>query len=428
MIPDKQNRSGGLYYGWIVVGVIFLIGFTEAGVFQNILSIFMKPMAREFGWSRSIITGAIAVGSLGGGILSPFIGPVLDRYGPRKAAFYGVLILSLGLVSLSLLSRVWQLYLFFGTGRMIAMGVLNLVIAVSVSNWFIKKRGRAMGIAQLGSRLGAAVFPPFVQFLIFLVGWRPAWAGLGVVVFLMSAVPALLFLKRRPEDIGLWPDGDRPIPERSDLISETADGTVFGKPGQESPLTRKQVLKQPVFWLLVMVSSFLVFGGAGINFHLYPFLTDRGVSAGTAVFILSVIAVSGGVGGLLLGLLTEKYQAKKVLAIALAVLGILLCSIFWAIRNEAVLFVFALFFGLLRGGMLPLIPLVWAEVYGRESLGTVLSLSGPVRLTANALGPVFGGLCFDMLGDYVVPFLIFSSLFLMAGVLSYLAPEKSDRG
>ena len=112
----------------------FLIGLTQAGVFQNVLSIFLKPMAEEFGWNRSIITGSIAVGSLAGGILSPVIGPHLDRYGPRKAAFWGIAILSAGLIALSQLSSIWQLYLFFGTGRMIASGLLALAGIISIGD------------------------------------------------------------------------------------------------------------------------------------------------------------------------------------------------------------------------------------------------------------------------------------------------------
>jgi MFS family permease len=130
-----------IFYGWTIVTVTFLIGLTQAGVFQNVLAIFLKPMAEEFGWNRSIITGSIAVGSLAGGILSPLVGPYLDRHGPRKAAFWGITILSAGLIALSQLSSVWQLYLFFGTGRMIASSLLSLVVTVSVSNWFIEKRG-----------------------------------------------------------------------------------------------------------------------------------------------------------------------------------------------------------------------------------------------------------------------------------------------
>ena len=198
------------FYGWTIVAVAFLIGLTQAGVFQNVLSIFLKPMADEFGWNRSIITGSIAVGSLAGGILSPLVGPHLDRHGPRIPAFWGITILSAGLIALSQLSSVWQLYLFFGTGRMIASGLLALVVTVSVSNWFIEKRGRAMGISQLGSRIGIAFLPLLVQHIIISHGWRTAWAVLGIIVFAFSALPSLIFLKRRPEDVGLLPDGRTP--------------------------------------------------------------------------------------------------------------------------------------------------------------------------------------------------------------------------
>ena len=164
------------FYGWIIVGVAFLIGITQSGAFQPILAIFMKPMANEFGWSRSAITGSIAVGSLSAALLSPFIGPVLDRHGARMTAFWGILFLSLGLVGMTFVSRIWQLYLFFGMGRMIAVGILLLVISVSVSSWFIRKRGRAMGIVSLGPRLGSVFLPLLAQFFILVFGWRLAWS------------------------------------------------------------------------------------------------------------------------------------------------------------------------------------------------------------------------------------------------------------
>ncbi|MCX5826257.1 MAG: MFS transporter, partial [Deltaproteobacteria bacterium] len=154
------------FYGWIIVGVSFLIGFTESGVFQNILSIFMKPMVNEFGWSRASVTGAIAFGSLSGGLLSLVVGPILDRHGPRMVSFWGILLLSLGLGAMMFVTHIWQLYLFFGVGRMIAVGVLSLVTSVSIANWFVLLRGRAMGIKGIGERLGSALLPLMVQFLI----------------------------------------------------------------------------------------------------------------------------------------------------------------------------------------------------------------------------------------------------------------------
>src|SRR3972149_1972628 len=138
------------YYGWVIVGVSFLIGFTEAGVFQNILSIFMKPMVHDFGWSRGAVAGAVASGSLFGGLLSFSVGPLPDRHGPRLVAFWGILILSSGLIAMTSIAHIWQFYLFFGTGRMIAVGVLRLATSVAVANWFFRLRGRAMGIPSIG--------------------------------------------------------------------------------------------------------------------------------------------------------------------------------------------------------------------------------------------------------------------------------------
>lgn len=417
---DRQplTKKTGFFYGWIIVGVVFLIGFTEAGVFQNILSIFLKPMSLEFGWSRSTITGAIAVGSICGGLSSPFIGPILDKHGPRKLAFLGILALSLGLVALSLLSQAWQLYFFFGIGRMMAVGMLSLVISVSVSNWFIKKRGRAMGIAHLGSRIGSGVFPPFVQFLILGVGWRLAWGVLGVVVFILSAIPAILFLKRRPEDIGLLPDGEEARGE-----GDTPDTEDLSPPEPEPVWSRSQVMRSPSFWMLVIVTSFIRLSGAGFNFHIFPFLTDQGMSPKTAVLVLSIVAFASAGGSLLLGMLAERYSPKKLLAVSLVILSVLFVGVFGAVKNVPLIFALALAVGIVRGGLMPILPVIYAEYFGRSSIGTVLGLSGPFGFSANALGPIIGAVCFDLLGSYFVPFLIFSILLLIAGILSWVIPQ-----
>ncbi len=409
------------FYGWVIVSVTFLIGFTEAGAFQNILSIFLKPMASEFGWNRSLITGAITFGSIGGGIVSPFFGPILDRHGPRMVAFFGVLLLSAGLMALSFLVHPWQLYLFFGMARMIAVGILSLVISVTVSNWFSRRRGRAMGIALLGSRAGTAVFPLFVQFMIISVGWRMAWGGLGLTVFLLSAIPSLLFLKRKPEDIGLLPDGkvpDKGLGGNEDVSLDETESALEQR--ERHPWTREQALRTPAFWLLVMVSCLILFSGAGINFHLFPLLTDKGISTQSAVFVLSIAAASGAVGGLLMGFIAEKIQIKYLLAAILTILAVLIISLFWVVREGGIIFVFAVFFGLFRGGMMPLLPLIWAEFYGRTSLGTIFSMASPFRLTANALGPIFGAFCFDFLGGYTFPLILFAASFMLAGVIAVL--------
>lgn len=411
------------YYGWVIVAVSFLVGFTESGVFQNILSIFMKPMVDEFGWSRASITGAIAFGSLSGGLLSLAVGPILDRYGPRMVTFWGILILSLGLGAMMFATRIWQLYLFFGVGRMVAIGVLSLSVSVSIANWFVRLRGRAMGITKIGDRLGSALLPLMVQFLILSLGWRMAWGTLGVVVFLMSGIPALLFLRHRPEDMGLRPDGAPPASDRGGgHPSERPDASA----DESEPVwTRSQATHARAFWVLTSINSLIPFAQAGINFHIYPFLTDQGFTQTTAVWVLTTFAVSGMAGSAIWGVLTERVRIQPLLAANVIGNGLIFLLLFWAVRfrfegvsGTVVIFLLAALHGIFHGGRHPMIPLIWANFFGRRSLGSIYSLGNPFYFTANAIGPVFAGLFFDLFGSYSVPFHFFMVVFLISGIVT----------
>ncbi|MGD9045990.1 MAG: MFS transporter [Desulfobacterales bacterium] len=424
------------FYGWIIVGVAFLIGVTESAAFQAILAIFMKPMANEFGWSRAAITGSIAIGSLSAGLLSPFIGPVLDRHGPRMTAFWGILFLSLGLVGMTFVSRIWQLYLFFGTGRMIAVGILLLVIPVSVSNWFIRKRGRAMGIASLGPRLGSTLLPLLAQFFILVFGWRLAWSSLGVIVFLISGIPVLLFLRSRPESMGLLPDGDAGVSKEANS-NEPADHISEASfvPDSKYSLTRTQAVRTSTFWLLTTVNSLILFVQAGINFHMYPFLTDSGIAPMTAVLVLAVINFSGAFGSISWGVFAEKINVKTLLAVNVFFSSLLFLAIYWTALIQTsghtligMLFLLSVFYGVTSGGKPPLLNIIWADFFGRHSLGSILGYSNPIRLAANAVGPIFAALFYDIHGSYTYPFYIFAVGFFVAGFIciSMRAPKLSE--
>jgi MFS family permease len=414
-----------------------LIGVTESSAFQAILAIFMKPMVSEFGWSRAAVTGSIALGSICAGIISPFVGPILDRHGPKVVAFWGILVLSLGLIGMTFINRIWQFYLFFGTGRMIAMGLLTLVISVSISNWFVRKRGRAMGIAWLGSRFGSALLPVLVQYFILALGWRLAWSTMGVTVFLFSGIPALLFLRRRPEDMGLLPDGEVEYPtEAEEVECFSESGHAVSGHGYETALTRSQAIRTPVFWLLVSVHSLILFIQAGINFHIYPFLTDQGVHPMTAVVVLTMINLSGAFGSVGWGIFAEKIRIQTLLAVNVFVNGLAFLAIYrfvllsvsdsWEI---GVLFLLVALHGVTFGGRMPLLNVIWGDFFGRRTLGSIMSLSSPFGLTANAIGPLFAAFFFDIYGSYTFPFYFFIVCFALTGGLCLLMkpPAKRER-
>jgi MFS family permease len=415
------------FYGWIIVAVCFLVGFTESGVFQNILSIFMKPMVDEFGWSRASVTGAIAFGSICGGVLSLAVGPILDRYGPRMVTFWSILLLSAGLGAMMVVDHLWQLYLFFGVGRMIAVGVLALATSVSVANWFVRFRGRAMGITRIGDRLGGALLPVMVQFLILTLGWRLAWGALGGVVFLMSGIPALLFLRHRPEDIGLLPDGAPPASGNQgpgDSLKKEGPDEPSG--GDSEPVwDRAQATRTGSFWMLIVLSSLIPFAQAGLNFHVFPFLTDQGFSEMIAVLILSTFAVFGMAGSVVWGMLTEKFRIQSLLAANLMGNAAIFLSLYWVVQFKlkgalgiCIVFTLAALQGIFHGGRNPMIPTLWADFFGRRSLGSIYSLSNPFYFTTNAIGPIFGGFFFDLLGSYAFPFHLFIAVYFLSGIVS----------
>ena len=379
-------------------------------------------MAAEFGWSRATVAGSIAFGSLCGGVVSPFVGPILDRHGPRMVSFLGILVLSAGLVGMSFVQQAWQIYVLFGVGRMIAVGVLTMVVSVTVSNWFIRQRGRAMGITWLGPRIGSTLLPLFVQHVIKTHGWRTSWSALGLLLFLVSAIPALVFLRRRPEDIGLWPDG-KPLTPGGDpeKIWDHGATNTLSQTTLEPAWTRTEAVRTRSFWVLVLLNSILLFIGGGINFHVYPFLTDMGVTDETAVLAVSIMAICGALGGLVWGFLTEKSSTKILLSIEVGLGGLIFLAFFWFIKVGTIwnigigfIFIFVGIYGFLFGGIFPLLSILWAEFFGRASLGSIQGVVNPFRLTANAAGPFFGAVCFDLFGSYTFPFLTFSTLYFLS--------------
>jgi MFS family permease len=436
MIYSEERRYAlpKRYYGWTIVGVSFLIGFSESGVFQNILSIFMKPMVDELGWTRASVTGSIAFGSVCGGALSLLVGPILDKFGPRMVSFWGISLMCLGLFALMFVDRIWQLYLFFGVGRMIAVGLLSLVVSVSIANWFVRFRGRAMGIARIGDRLGATLLPLIVQYLILGLGWRLAWGSIGVILFLISGLPAVFFLRHRPEDMGLLPDGVAPAASTEDRADpEGGKNRNDSSPEDtETVWTRAQAMRTKTFWALALLNSLVPFMQAGINFHTFPFLTDQGLSATTAVWILSTFAVFGMIGSPLWGYLTERIRIQSLLAANLVGNGLIFLLFYWAVlvkgdseMGVGLIFLLAAVHGIIHGGRNPMLPVIWANFFGRRSLGSIYGMANPFFFTANAIGPIFGGFCFDLFGSYAIAFYVFAAVcFLSAIVPICTGPPK----
>src|SRR5689334_4364857 len=195
------------FYGWLIVAVTFVtmaIGVNARTAF----SLFYPPILTEFGWDRRVTAGAFSFGFVASGFMSPLIGRLMDRAGPRAVMELGVALMGAGLLLAPLTSQPWHLYLTIGV--MVGAGSVCLGYSgqsLFVPDWFIRRRGLAMGLAFGGVGIGSMTLLPWVQHMIEVAGWRAACTAMGLMVLIVLA-PINLLLRKRPEDLGLLPDGD----------------------------------------------------------------------------------------------------------------------------------------------------------------------------------------------------------------------------
>lgn len=416
---DRKERTAdrtGAFYGWTIVGVAFVAALTEVSFFNPVLGVFVRPLSDEFGWNRLTISLAISIGNVFGALLSPLAGAVLDRRGARLPMAFGAAVMGSSLLALAFTQALWWFYLFYFLGRGTAIGLVDMAIAVAVSNWFIQKRGLAMGFALLGNRMGMALLPLSVQLILLWADWRAAWIVLGIFVLTVAVVPALRFVRRRPEDMDLLPDGEvgssmvSPMP-----LAET-----------DSTWTVSQAVRTPSFWLLTLATSQILLISGGINLHQMPHLEERGLSSTLAVGVVAVFALTGGVGGLLAGYVRNRLGSRRTMVLTLAASSFGLVILVFA-DNAALAYFYGVWYGLSFGATVTVMGIIFADYFGRLVLGRIRGVVAPFNIAFNAAGPPLAGWAFDVSGSYVFVFSVFAALYLVAMVCIVLASPPASR-
>ncbi len=224
-LPRLLSARLPFYYGWIVLACLCCAGFARQGPAVATLSIFVEPLTREFGWSRTALSGAVSLGGILAALSSPLIGPALDRHGARLALCLAVLVTGIAMMLLSLTQSLLMFYLLFCVARMNWAGAFDLGIYSGVNNWFVARRAFATSIATVAQMAGLVAMPLIAQLAMRQHGWRGGWLAIGSTTLLIGLLPVWLFMVRRPEDLGLVPDRraadttlDSPAP------AATADG------------------------------------------------------------------------------------------------------------------------------------------------------------------------------------------------------------
>ena len=335
------------FYGWVIVGCTMCSGVVRQAAAVATLSIFLVPMTDEFGWSRTGISGAVSLGGVLGAFFAPFIGPLFDRHGSRALLVISAVAVSACCVALAGTQGLLWFYVAFGISRLMFSAPFEIGTTSAVTKWFVRRRAPAMSLLIMSTGLGLTILPLVVAAAIAIAGWRAGWLTLAVIAIVFGVVPQWFLLVRRPEDIGLEPDGTTTGAQPPASGARTI-GAV------EIDFTRTQALRSPTLWLL-MAYTLLVFPvQAGVSLHQAPHLIERGLSPTIAATIVSTFSLAGALSSLLFGYLGDRVPVRAALAVS-AVLLALGAVTMREVEGPLLGYTSAILFGAGIGGILTMI-------------------------------------------------------------------------
>lgn len=408
--PQKQSKW---FYGWTIVVVISIISFAGGVETNPVLGVFQIPMTNEFGWSRSLYTMPMSIGSFLGGIGGLIIGPIMDKHGARWVMGIAILIMGLTFILMGFVENISHHFILQILGRTVIASTFFMVVGVVIPKWFITMRGRAIAFANLGQRIGQIAFPVMAERILSFSSWRTAWIAMGFAVWISSLIPTFALLRRKPEDYGLLPDGFD-IRNQSSTPNHSYDS--------EESFNRRMVLKSSAFYLIAIAVCIQSFVTTTIHFHWFSYLTDIGISSSAAVISLSISPFVSMPISIMAGFSAEKIPVQKLMAVSYYFMALSIVLFLYADTNLiAHLFGFA--FGISTGVLFTVMNVVWADYFGRNSIGGIRGLVSPAHMLCNSLGPLMAAWSFDLTGSYNSIFIFSACLSALGGSLLLLAKK-----
>lgn len=406
---DLFYLTRGVFYGWWLVGIsVFLLTIMAVSVFQG-LGTFLVALQSEFGWSRTVLSGAFSLARAQGAVIGPVEGFLIDKMGNRRMILIGYCLMSFGFYLFSQMHSVWQFYVAFivitlGSGLGGWLAIVSLV-----NNWFVRKRSLAMATSMSGIHLGGFLVPILA---LGIQGYGIRWTTFGISVFLaLMILPVYKSLKNRPEDMGLLPDGDT----QADL--DMAKASFSGNPEEvEQEFTVRQALRTRAFWILTIVHLSSSISIVTLALHLVPKLTDMGMSLSGAATIVLIYTVMALPAQFIAGYLADRLPNPPLIFvfIALQAAAILLIAVSTQIYMALI---FAVLYGIGFGGRIPLLTAIRGKYFGRKAFATIMGISQMPNNIGMIFAPLFAGFMFDRTGTYLVPFGLFGILNLLGAFL-----------
>ncbi len=385
-----------MFYGWAIVFIVMIMAFGISGPRYS-FGVFFKPIASEFALNRTATSSLNSAFMIFCAVFTISGGWALDKYGPKAVFFFLGLLTGLSLIITSQTNSLWQLYLSYSLLLAAGTGSIYPVLNATVSRWFDKKRGLALGIAGAGTRLGLICFAPFSAFLISHFGWRISYVVMGLVVMVL-VLPISRLMRRGPGEVGALPDGV----ESTASLQEGIGGLKISRLGG---LSLSQTLKTGNYWGFMPVWMLLGFANMFMYTHIVPYATDIGISAMEAATVISVIGIMGIPCGILTGRILDAIGVKKPLIVLLLFRMGAFIWLIWA-RELWAFYVFAVVFGISMGGIGICVAVLSVHLFGRRSIGIIMGTLDVAFAIGAAIGPFIGGLIYDASGSYLMALIV----------------------
>jgi sugar phosphate permease len=417
MMHLKRKRPS-VFYGWWIVGASFWISLVVAGEVHFGFTAFFEPIANEFGWSYAQVALASSLRGLEMGILSPVVGLVVDRIGPRRLVFGGAIIMGLGL---ALLSRISNLAMFYVAFVLITMGMsacVGTALMTAIAHWFRRRVSMAMGIANSGVAVGGLLVP-LATVLIDVFGWRMAIFSLGLGTCALILLLSLL-LRHKPEQYGYLPDGEAVSAEIAEPV------TLEQVPITESEIGLRQVLASRLYWHIAIayMLSFMVV--LSVVTHVMPYFSSIGIARGTSSLLASAMTVVTLFGRLGFGWLGDRFNKKRLAAMAIVGTGLGMLSFSGIAAGGMWLALpFIILLGIGYGGSATMLSVLVREYFGRSSFGTAIGFVLGIASIGQILGPPLAGWVFDTWGSYQGAWFGFTILVFVSSIVMATTPPAT---
>jgi MFS family permease len=424
-LSEKRFASLPFFYGWIVVA-LGLLGMAAWTGIRTSFAVFYAALLDEFGWSRGGAAGVQSVSYIIYLILAPLAGGLIDRFGPRRVILPGLVIMCAGLALCRYISSLFQFYLFFGV--IVATGVTFISIAAYspiLAQWFEKKRGVAVGISVSGMGMGTFLLVPLTQYFISLWGWRTSFVVLAVLILVILFPLTLIFLRRRPAELGLLPDGavaGQPPRKRSvEVVDPVWAGTDW---------TVKRIFKTGRYWALLTFAFMSITPVYLMVTHSVRFLVDKGIERMAAAFFLAMVGIVSLVFRIFWGWLSDRIGRESTFTLGAIILSMAAWSLMLinvtGIRNLA--YLFSLLLGMGWGVTAPMFISVAADLFQGKRFGLIYGILEGVIGAGCAFGAWFGGFIYDKTQSYQLAFLLCAVFALASSIVVWLsAPRKVRR-